>query len=178
MWKYNSQHPSPFIVLLKFTEQHLEGFILAILIYSICIYRILKVLLIHLLQSWIRLSNKFWSWSPWFKLFTAILKQIFSMFPLSFEAALLMYHVCFFPVPHSHSSQSKVALQKHLTKTLAARFLPSPLAPATVCTLPSPLTLRPAAATLFQAPIFGPALFRSPPGPVRAATGPIVFAPY
>uniref|UniRef100_A0A8C6XPH6 Zinc finger protein 385C n=1 Tax=Naja naja TaxID=35670 RepID=A0A8C6XPH6_NAJNA len=73
---------------------------------------------------------------------------------------------------------SKVALQKHLTKTLAARFLPSPLAPATVCTLPSPLTLRPAAATLFQAPIFGPALFRSPPGPVRAATGPIVFAPY
>ncbi|XP_013908181.1 PREDICTED: zinc finger protein 385C isoform X1 [Thamnophis sirtalis] len=74
--------------------------------------------------------------------------------------------------------KSKVALQKHLTKTLAARFLPSPLAPATVCTLPSPLTLRPAAATLFQAPIFGPALFRSPPGPVRAATGPIVFAPY
>ncbi|XP_034271846.1 zinc finger protein 385C isoform X4 [Pantherophis guttatus] len=74
--------------------------------------------------------------------------------------------------------KSKVALQKHLTKTLAARFLPSPLAPATVCTLPSPLTLRPAAATLFQAPIFGPALFRSPPGSVRAATGPIVFAPY
>ncbi|KAL7977062.1 hypothetical protein Chor_009011, partial [Crotalus horridus] len=74
--------------------------------------------------------------------------------------------------------KSKVALQKHLTKTLAARFLPSPLASATVCTLPSPLTLRPAAATLFQAPIFGPALFRSPPGPVRAATGPIVFAPY
>uniref|UniRef100_A0A670YU42 Zinc finger protein 385C n=1 Tax=Pseudonaja textilis TaxID=8673 RepID=A0A670YU42_PSETE len=74
--------------------------------------------------------------------------------------------------------KSKVALQKHLTKTLAARFLPNPLASATVCTLPSPLTLRPAAATLFQAPIFGPALFRSPPGPVRAATGPIVFAPY
>ncbi|XP_025022588.1 zinc finger protein 385C [Python bivittatus] len=74
--------------------------------------------------------------------------------------------------------KSKLALQKHLTKTLAARFLPSPLTPATVCTLPSPLTLRPAAATLFQAPIFGPALFRTPPGPVRAATGPIVFAPY
>ncbi|XP_054850866.1 zinc finger protein 385C [Eublepharis macularius] len=73
---------------------------------------------------------------------------------------------------------SKLALQKHLTKTLAARFLPSPFAPATVCTLPSPLTLRPAAATLFQAPLFGPALFRTPPGPVRAATGPIVFAPY
>ncbi|XP_066484413.1 zinc finger protein 385C [Tiliqua scincoides] len=74
--------------------------------------------------------------------------------------------------------KSKLALQKHLTKTLAARFLPSPLTPATVCTLPSPLTLRPAAATLFQAPIFGPALFRTPPGPVRAATGPIIFSPY
>ncbi|KAH0626921.1 hypothetical protein JD844_002218 [Phrynosoma platyrhinos] len=74
--------------------------------------------------------------------------------------------------------KSKLALQKHLTKTLAARFLPSPLTPATVCALPSPLTLRPAATTLFQAPIFGPALFRTPPGPVRAATGPIVFAPY
>ncbi|XP_062994061.1 zinc finger protein 385C isoform X2 [Elgaria multicarinata webbii] len=73
---------------------------------------------------------------------------------------------------------SKLALQKHLTKTLAARFLPSPLNPATMCALPSPLTLRPAAATLFQAPIFGPALFRTTPGPVRAATGPIVFAPY
>ncbi|KAL8175950.1 UNVERIFIED_CONTAM: hypothetical protein K2H54_015651, partial [Gekko kuhli] len=73
---------------------------------------------------------------------------------------------------------SKLALQKHLTKTLAARFLPSPFAPATVCALPSPLTLRPAAAALFQAPLFGPALFRTPPGPVRAATGPIVFAPY
>ncbi|XP_015273615.1 PREDICTED: zinc finger protein 385C [Gekko japonicus] len=74
--------------------------------------------------------------------------------------------------------KSKLALQKHLTKTLAARFLPSPFAPATVCALPSPLTLRPAAAALFQAPLFGPALFRTPPGPVRAATGPIVFAPY
>uniref|UniRef100_A0A8D2LPT3 Zinc finger protein 385C n=1 Tax=Varanus komodoensis TaxID=61221 RepID=A0A8D2LPT3_VARKO len=73
---------------------------------------------------------------------------------------------------------SKLALQKHLTKTLAARFLPSPLTTATMCALPSPLTLRPAAATLFQAPIFGPALFRTTPGPVRAATGPIVFAPY
>ncbi|XP_077169874.1 zinc finger protein 385C isoform X4 [Paroedura picta] len=74
--------------------------------------------------------------------------------------------------------KSKLALQKHLTKTLAARFLPSPFTPATVCALPGPLTLRPAATTLFQAPLFGPALFRTPPGPVRAATGPIVFAPY
>ncbi|XP_060112175.1 zinc finger protein 385C [Heteronotia binoei] len=74
--------------------------------------------------------------------------------------------------------KSKLALQKHLTKTLAARFLPGPFTPAAVCALPSPLTLRPAATTLFQAPLFGPALFRTPPGPVRAATGPIVFAPY
>nr|XP_056719472.1 zinc finger protein 385C [Euleptes europaea] len=74
--------------------------------------------------------------------------------------------------------KSKLALQKHLTKTLAARFLPNPFASAAVCALPSPLTLRPAAATLFQAPLFGPALFRTPPGPVRAATGPILFAPY
>uniref|UniRef100_A0A8D0BRU2 Zinc finger protein 385C n=1 Tax=Salvator merianae TaxID=96440 RepID=A0A8D0BRU2_SALMN len=74
--------------------------------------------------------------------------------------------------------KSKLALQKHLTKTLAARFLPGALTPAAVCTLPSPLTFRPAAATLFQTPIFGPALFRTPPGPVRAATGPIVFTPF
>ncbi|XP_019361756.1 PREDICTED: zinc finger protein 385C isoform X4 [Gavialis gangeticus] len=75
--------------------------------------------------------------------------------------------------------KSKLALQKHLTKTLATRFLPSPLTTAAVCAMPSPLALRPAAATtLFQAPILGPALFRTPPGHVRATPGPIVFAPY
>uniref|UniRef100_A0A7M4ECA5 Zinc finger protein 385C n=1 Tax=Crocodylus porosus TaxID=8502 RepID=A0A7M4ECA5_CROPO len=74
---------------------------------------------------------------------------------------------------------SKLALQKHLTKTLATRFLPSPLTTAAVCAMPSPLALRPAAATtLFQAPILGPALFRTPPGHIRATPGPIVFAPY
>ncbi|XP_068774851.1 zinc finger protein 385C [Struthio camelus] len=73
---------------------------------------------------------------------------------------------------------SKLALQKHLTKTLATRFLPSPL--AAVCAMPGPLALRPAAAaaTLFQAPILGPALFRTPPAHVRTTPGPIVFAPY
>ncbi|NWR79625.1 Z385C protein, partial [Centropus unirufus] len=72
---------------------------------------------------------------------------------------------------------SKLALQKHLTKTLATRFLPSPLTAAAVCAMPGPLALRPAAATtLFQAPILGPALFRTPP--VRTTPGPIVFAPY
>ncbi|XP_019405959.1 PREDICTED: zinc finger protein 385C-like isoform X3 [Crocodylus porosus] len=75
--------------------------------------------------------------------------------------------------------KSKLALQKHLTKTLATRFLPSPLTTAAVCAMPSPLALRPAAATtLFQAPILGPALFRTPPGHIRATPGPIVFAPY
>ncbi|NXN18187.1 Z385C protein, partial [Indicator maculatus] len=74
---------------------------------------------------------------------------------------------------------SKLALQKHLTKTLATRFLPSPLTAATVCAMPGPLALRPAAATtLFQAPILGPALFRTPPAHVRPTPGPIVFAPY
>ncbi|NXM74519.1 Z385C protein, partial [Serilophus lunatus] len=73
---------------------------------------------------------------------------------------------------------SKLALQKHLTKTLATRFLPSPLT-AAVCAMPGPLALRPATATtLFQAPILGPALFRTPPAHVRATPGPIVFAPY
>ncbi|XP_033925897.1 zinc finger protein 385C isoform X3 [Melopsittacus undulatus] len=73
--------------------------------------------------------------------------------------------------------KSKLALQKHLTKTLATRFLPGPL--AAVCALPGPLPLRPAAATaLFQAPLLGPALFRTPPAHVRPTPGPIVFAPY
>ncbi|KAM9215063.1 zinc finger protein 385C [Leptosomus discolor] len=75
--------------------------------------------------------------------------------------------------------KSKLALQKHLTKTLATRFLPSPLTAAAVCAMPGPLALRPAAATtLFQAPILGPALFRTPPAHVRTTPGPIVFAPY
>ncbi|XP_059003827.1 zinc finger protein 385C isoform X10 [Mustela lutreola] len=79
--------------------------------------------------------------------------------------------------------KSKLALQKQLTKTLAARFLPSPIpaAAAAICALPGPLALRPApaaATTLFPAPILGPALFRTPAGAVRPATGPIVFAPY
>ncbi|XP_044528375.1 zinc finger protein 385C isoform X4 [Gracilinanus agilis] len=77
--------------------------------------------------------------------------------------------------------KSKLALQKQLTKTLAARFLPGPLPTAAVCTLPGPLALRPApaaATTLFPAPMLGPALFRSPAAAVRPATGPIVFAPY
>ncbi|NXH12601.1 Z385C protein, partial [Bucco capensis] len=73
---------------------------------------------------------------------------------------------------------SKLALQKHLTKTLATRFLPSPLT-AAVCAMPGPLALRPAAATtLFQAPLLGPALFRTPAAHVRPTPAPILFAPY
>ncbi|ERE68442.1 zinc finger protein [Cricetulus griseus] len=79
--------------------------------------------------------------------------------------------------------KSKLALQKQLTKTLAARFLPSPLptTAAAICALPGPLALRPAAtaaATLFPAPVLGPALFRTPAGAVRPTAGPILFAPY
>ncbi|KAK2110833.1 hypothetical protein P7K49_010579 [Saguinus oedipus] len=75
--------------------------------------------------------------------------------------------------------KSKLALQKQLTKTLAARFLPSPLptAATAICALPGPLALRPAptaATALFPAPILGPALFRTPAGAVRPATGPII----
>lgn len=87
------------------------------------------------------------------------------------------------PCPFLFLLQSKLALQKQLTKTLAARFLPGPLptTAAAICALPGPLTLRPAAtaaATLFPAPVLGPALFRSPAGAVRPAAGPILFAPY
>ncbi|XP_063815483.1 zinc finger protein 385C [Pseudophryne corroboree] len=74
---------------------------------------------------------------------------------------------------------TRLALHKHLTKTLAARFLPNTLTPTTICTLPSPLTLRPAtAAALFQTPLMGPAFFRSAPSALRPSPAPIMFAPY
>ncbi|XP_075033030.1 zinc finger protein 385C isoform X2 [Mixophyes fleayi] len=74
---------------------------------------------------------------------------------------------------------TRLALHKHLTKTLAARFLPNPLTPTTICTLPSPLALRPAtAAALFQTPLMGPAFFRSPPSALRPSPASIMFAPY
>uniref|UniRef100_A0A8C4TPS4 Zinc finger protein 385C n=1 Tax=Erpetoichthys calabaricus TaxID=27687 RepID=A0A8C4TPS4_ERPCA len=82
----------------------------------------------------------------------------------------------------SLSSQTKLALQKQLTKTLTPGFLPSPLSPAALCTMAaSPLTLRHPAGTtttLIQTPFLGPALFRPAPGPLRAAHTPILFAPY
>ncbi|XP_054614345.1 zinc finger protein 385C isoform X3 [Dunckerocampus dactyliophorus] len=84
----------------------------------------------------------------------------------------------------SLSSQTKLALQKQLTKSLTTGFLPGPLTPPTLCTVAAnPLALRhpvgAAAATAFiQTPFLGPALFRPAPGPLRAAHTPIIFSPY
>uniref|UniRef100_W5N4E7 Zinc finger protein 385C n=1 Tax=Lepisosteus oculatus TaxID=7918 RepID=W5N4E7_LEPOC len=81
----------------------------------------------------------------------------------------------------SLSTQTKLALQKQLTKTLTTGFLPSPLSPAALCTVAAnPLALRHPAgtATLIQTPLLGPALFRPAPGPLRATHTPIMFTPY
>ncbi|XP_041939837.1 zinc finger protein 385D isoform X2 [Alosa sapidissima] len=79
------------------------------------------------------------------------------------------------------SPQTKLALQKQLSKTLTASFLPSPLTQATLCTMATnPLTLRhaPGPATIIQTPLLSPALFRPAPGPLRATHAPIIFSPY
>ncbi|XP_061087309.1 zinc finger protein 385C [Conger conger] len=79
------------------------------------------------------------------------------------------------------SPQTKLALQKQLTKSLTASFLPGPLNHATLCTMAAnPLALRHPAgtATLIQAPLLSPALFRAAPGPLRATHTPIIFSPY
>ncbi|XP_078126101.1 zinc finger protein 385C isoform X2 [Sander vitreus] len=81
----------------------------------------------------------------------------------------------------SLSSQTKLALQKQLTKSLTTGFLPSPLTQPTLCTLATnPLALRhPVGTTTFiQTPFLGPALFRPAPGPLRATHTPIIFSPY
>ncbi|XP_040047919.2 zinc finger protein 385C isoform X1 [Gasterosteus aculeatus] len=81
----------------------------------------------------------------------------------------------------SLSSQTKLALQKQLTKSLTAGFLPGPLTQPTLCTLATnPLALRhPMGPTTFiQSPFLGPALFRPAPGPLRATHTPIIFSPY
>ncbi|XP_073688736.1 zinc finger protein 385D [Garra rufa] len=80
----------------------------------------------------------------------------------------------------SLSSQTKLVLQKQLTKNLAASFLPTPLTPPTLCTVAAnPLALRhPPGTTFIQTPILGPALFRPAPGPLRATHTPIIFSPY
>ncbi|XP_063107635.1 zinc finger protein 385C isoform X1 [Cavia porcellus] len=73
--------------------------------------------------------------------------------------------------------KSKLALQKQLTRTLAAHLLPA-AATSAICTMPGPLALRPAPASLFPAPVLGPALFRAAAGAMRPTPGPLVFAPY
>ncbi|XP_016134938.1 zinc finger protein 385C-like, partial [Sinocyclocheilus grahami] len=80
----------------------------------------------------------------------------------------------------SLSSQTKLILQKQLTKHLAASFLPTPITPPTLCTVTAnPLALRhPPGTTFIQTPILGPALFRPAPGPLRATHTPIIFSPY
>ncbi|KAM9843948.1 zinc finger protein 385C [Aulostomus maculatus] len=81
----------------------------------------------------------------------------------------------------SLSSQTKLALQKQLTKSLTTGFLPSHLTPPTLCTVATnPLALRhPVGTTTFiQTPFLGPALFRPAPGPLRATHTPIIFSPY
>ncbi|XP_062875097.1 zinc finger protein 385C [Trichomycterus rosablanca] len=80
----------------------------------------------------------------------------------------------------SLSSQTKLALQKQLTKNLTTSFLPTPITPPTFCTVAAnSLTLRhPATATFFPTQILGPTLFRPAPGPLRATHTPILFSPY
>ncbi|XP_070703434.1 zinc finger protein 385C [Pempheris klunzingeri] len=81
----------------------------------------------------------------------------------------------------SLSSQTKLALQKQLTKSLTTGFLPTPLSQPTLCTVATnPLALRhPVGTTTFiQTPFLGPALFRPAPGPLRATHTPIIFSPY
>ncbi|XP_027016859.2 zinc finger protein 385C isoform X3 [Tachysurus fulvidraco] len=78
----------------------------------------------------------------------------------------------------SLSSQTKLALQKQLTKSLTTSFLPTAITPPTLCTVAAnPLALRHPAAFI-PAPILGPTLFRPAPGPLRATHTPILFSPY
>ncbi|XP_077476199.1 zinc finger protein 385D isoform X2 [Stigmatopora argus] len=81
----------------------------------------------------------------------------------------------------SLSSQTKLALQKQLSKSLGAGFLAGPLtAPAlcTVATNPLAALRHPLGAAFIHTPFLGPALFRPAPGPLRAAHAPVIFSPY
>ncbi|XP_055079888.1 zinc finger protein 385C isoform X1 [Periophthalmus magnuspinnatus] len=121
-------------------------------------------------------------WSGYAGVAVSAMKKAYSQFTLS-----------------SLSSQTKLALQKQLTKSLTTSgFLPSPLSPPpTLCTVATtnPLALRHsvgAAATtnplalrqpmgtaaFIQTPFLSPALFRPAPGPLRATHTPIIFSPY
>ncbi|XP_035472472.2 zinc finger protein 385C isoform X1 [Scophthalmus maximus] len=106
-------------------------------------------------------------WSGYAGLAVSAMKKAFSQYNLASLSSL--------------SSQTKLALQKQLTKSLTTGFLPSPLTQPTLCTMATnPLALRhPVGATTFiQTPFLGPALFRPAPGPLRATHTPIIFSPY
>lgn len=78
-------------------------------------------------------------------------------------------------------SQTKLALQKQLSKALPAGFLTSPLNPAALCTMASgPMALRlpPGPTAIIQGPLINPTLFRPAPGPLRTTHAPIIFSPY
>lgn len=78
-------------------------------------------------------------------------------------------------------SQTKLALQKQLSKALPAGFLTSPLNPAALCTMASgPMALRlpPGPTAIIQGPLINPTLFRPAPGPLRTTHTPIIFSPY
>ncbi|KAE8283418.1 Zinc finger protein 385C [Larimichthys crocea] len=103
-------------------------------------------------------------WSGYAGLAVSAMKKAFSQYNLT-----------------SLSSQTKLALQKQLTKSLTTGFLPNPLTPPTLCTVATnPLALRhPVGTTTFiQTPFLGPTLFRPAPGPLRATHTPIIFSPY
>ncbi|XP_028930642.2 zinc finger protein 385C, partial [Ornithorhynchus anatinus] len=85
--------------------------------------------------------------------------------------------------PPASGLQSKLALQKQLTKALASRFLPGPLPAAaatpTLCGLPGPLALSSApTAAIFPGSLLAPALFRPPMAVGRTSPGTLVFTPY
>ncbi|XP_038609993.1 zinc finger protein 385C [Tachyglossus aculeatus] len=85
--------------------------------------------------------------------------------------------------PPTSGLQSKLALQKQLTKALASRFVPGPLpalatTPA-LCGLPGPLTLSSApTASIFPGSLLAPALFRPAVAVGRTSPGTLVFTPY
>ncbi|XP_075941668.1 zinc finger protein 385C [Anarhichas minor] len=110
-------------------------------------------------------------WSGYAGVAVSAMKKAFSQYNLTSLTSL-----------SSLSSQTKLALQKQLTKTFTAGFLPSPhLTQPTLCTMATnPLALRhPVGTTTFiQHPFLGPALFRPAPGPLRATHTPFIFSPY
>ncbi|XP_064183402.1 zinc finger protein 385B isoform X1 [Anguilla rostrata] len=70
---------------------------------------------------------------------------------------------------------AKLAFQKDLVKPLSPPFLSSPFSPSTMPSIS--LHSRPSA-SLFQASALAPSFLRAAPGPIRAAAGSILFAPY